>query len=407
MHLAAATGDGRWRERYDEHVSMLDASIAEAASWIPDRAADGFQRTIEANASLLAMEARVFGLLSEGRTAEAAAMLDSPDYRDRKRAYAGGMDAFLDDLRAATDRSLADQKRIALLYAAGSYTATGALIVAGTVILLLYAQFLRQRRRMEIDDNARVASDGANRAKSAFLAGMSHELRTPLNAILGYTEILLEDAQARPDPAAVADLRRIHGSSLHLLALINDVLDISKIESGKMEVYAETFAVGPLVDEVVSTVRPLAELHGNRIEAEAPAGLSMHSDATKLRQILLNLLGNAAKFTEKGVIRLRVRREGALVAFEVSDDGAGMTAGQQAGLFQAFSQVDAVSTRKPGGTGLGLAISRRLANLMGGDVSVVSESGRGSTFTVRLSGSLSAPGPSAVIRPSAAPSAVL
>jgi PAS domain S-box-containing protein len=232
---------------------------------------------------------------------------------------------------------------------------------------------------------ARSDAEAANSAKSQFLASMSHELRTPLNAILGYSEMLQEDAADRGESASVPDLQKIHSAGKHLLALINDVLDLSKIEAGKMQLYLETFEVAPLVEQVASTVRPLVEKNANRLAVHCAADLgTMHSDATRIRQVLLNLLSNASKFTDHGLIALDVERAGHEVMFRVRDTGIGMTAEQLGRLFETFSQAEASTAAKYGGTGLGLAISRRFCQLMGGDVDVASEVGTGSTFTVRL-----------------------
>ncbi len=232
---------------------------------------------------------------------------------------------------------------------------------------------------------ARRDAEGANSAKSQFLASMSHELRTPLNAIIGYSEMLQEDAADRGESASVPDLQKIHSAGKHLLALINDVLDLSKIEAGKMQLYLETFEVAPVVEQVASTVRPLVEKNANRLVVHCAADLgTMHSDVTRIRQVLLNLLSNASKFTDHGNITLEVERDGPEVMFRVRDTGIGMTAEQLGRLFETFSQAEASTAAKYGGTGLGLAISRRFCQLMGGDVDVASEVGVGSTFTVRL-----------------------
>jgi signal transduction histidine kinase/DNA-binding response OmpR family regulator len=247
------------------------------------------------------------------------------------------------------------------------------------------------------------AADEANRSKSAFLANMSHELRTPLNAIIGYSEMLQEEAAEMGAKGYLPDLEKIHGAGKHLLGLINDVLDISKIESGKMTLYLEDFDVAKLVSEVAATVQPLIVKNGNLLVVECPAELgTMHADVTKVRQTLFNLLSNASKFTEKGTIKLavssqksEVRTEGVAppisdlrsptsVCFSVTDTGIGMTTEQLAKLFQAFTQADNSTSRKYGGTGLGLAISRRFCQMMGGDITVVSVPGQGSAFTVTL-----------------------
>ncbi len=239
----------------------------------------------------------------------------------------------------------------------------------------------------DITELLRVRRDAeaANNAKSQFLASMSHELRTPLNAIIGYSEMLQEDATDRGDTTSVPDLQKIHSAGKHLLALINDVLDLSKIEAGKMQLFVETFAVVPLVEQVATTVRPLVDKNTNRLDVRCAPDLgTMHSDATRVRQVLLNLLSNASKFTEHGVITLDVDRAGPEIVFCVRDTGIGMTPEQLGRLFEAFSQAEASTAAKYGGTGLGLAISRRFCQLMGGELTVTSEAGTGSTFTVRL-----------------------
>jgi CheY-like chemotaxis protein/nitrogen-specific signal transduction histidine kinase len=240
---------------------------------------------------------------------------------------------------------------------------------------------------------AKEAAEEASRAKSSFLANMSHELRTPLNAIIGYSEMLQEEAEDRGVPELGADLRKVHGAGRHLLALINDILDLSKIESGKMELLLETFDVRSLLEDVESTIHPLVEKnHNTLIVSGATEAGAMHADVTRLRQVLFNLLSNACKFTEGGTIRLEVSRKrrelGDDMVFRLSDTGIGMTPEQQSRLFEAFMQADASTSRRFGGTGLGLAISRRFCQMMGGDVTVSSALGQGSTFTVTLPASV-------------------
>ncbi len=233
---------------------------------------------------------------------------------------------------------------------------------------------------------ARALADEANHLKSQFLANMSHELRTPLNAVILYSELLIEDAQDQGLEGFVSDLGKVLAAGRHLLGLINNVLDLSKIEAGKMEVYAEEIDAAAVIAEVVATVRPLVEKNGNTLVVSEPEpGMgTFHTDATKLRQILLNLLSNAAKFTKEGTITLAVASATDTVSFAVSDTGIGMTPEQMSKLFQAFTQADASTTRKYGGTGLGLTISRRFAQILGGDITAVSEPGKGTTFTATL-----------------------
>ena len=238
----------------------------------------------------------------------------------------------------------------------------------------------------EIEDKSRQLAE-ASQHKSQFLANMSHELRTPLNAIIGVTEMLREDAEALQQDLEPLD--RVLGAARHLLALINDILDLSKIEAGRMELQLETFALAPLIASVVKTIEPLAAKNANQIAVNCHGAIGiLHADQMRLRQALLNLLSNANKFTDHGTISIdaRQREEDGRdwITISVADTGIGMTAEQMGKLFQEFSQADASTTRKYGGTGLGLAISKRFCQMMGGDIAVESEPGKGSTFTIRL-----------------------
>ncbi len=246
----------------------------------------------------------------------------------------------------------------------------------------------------EIQDKSRQL-ELASQHKSQFVASMSHELRTPLNAIIGLTEMMVTNAARFGTEKAAEPLRRVHRAGTHLLGLINQVLDLSKIEAGKLELSPERVNLAPLIDEVVGTARQLAEQNTNRLVVEAEEKLGVLTvDPMRLRQILLNLLSNACKFTTQGEVRLRVRKvvDGRnWIEFAVADTGIGMTAEQQGKLFEEFTQADSSTAQRYGGTGLGLAITRKLARMMGGDVTVTSEPGKGSVFTVRLPGIVSAP----------------
>jgi signal transduction histidine kinase/DNA-binding response OmpR family regulator len=242
-----------------------------------------------------------------------------------------------------------------------------------------------QRELAEARDEALTAS----RTKSAFLANMSHELRTPLNAIIGYSEMLQEEAEDAGQEDLVPDLKKILAAGRHLLGLINDILDLSKVEAGRMEVFAERFEVDRVVQEIVTTIQPFTEKNQNRLEVTVPEGTGeMHSDLTKLRQILFNLLSNASKFTHEGTVRLaatRQERGGApWLEFRVADSGIGMAPEQLARVFEPFTQADASTTRHFGGTGLGLAITKSFCEMLGGEISATSEPGKGSEFTVWL-----------------------
>jgi signal transduction histidine kinase len=241
----------------------------------------------------------------------------------------------------------------------------------------------------EIQEKSRQLAEASER-KSQFLASMSHELRTPLNAIIGLTEMMVTNAARFGTENALEPLRRVNAAGTHLLSLINEVLDLSKIEAGKLELNPERVNLARLIDEVMGTAGQLAEKNKNRLTVEAQENLgAVTADPMRLKQILLNLLSNACKFTKEGEVALRVRKvaDGTdWIELAVADSGIGMTAEQQAKLFQDFTQADSLTARRYGGTGLGLAISRKLARMMGGDVTVTSEPGKGSVFTLRLPG---------------------
>lgn len=280
--------------------------------------------------------------------------------------------------------------------------------ISGQIAAAIESARLRQAMEKQLQERAELleqlqeqkeAAESASQAKSTFLANMSHELRTPLNAIIGYSQMLEEDAEALGYNELIPDLNKITAAGNHLLGLINDILDLSKIEAGRMELYPELFEVAPLVKEVAATVQPAVEKNGNKLVVDCPAEIgSIDADQLKLRQCLLNLLSNATKFTERGTITLRASREEregapAWLLFEVSDTGIGMSPEQLGKLFQEFSQADPSTTRRYGGTGLGLVITRRFCEMMGGTIRVESQPNQGSIFMLRLPAAPLAPSP--------------
>jgi signal transduction histidine kinase/CheY-like chemotaxis protein len=264
-------------------------------------------------------------------------------------------------------------------------------------LLVLAMEDVTERRRVEGEvAKAREAAEAASRTKSLFVANMSHELRTPLNAILGFSEMLQEEAVERNLHDFNADLQKISTAGKHLLGLINDILDLSKIEAGKMELYLETFDIAALVADVASTVEMQVKKNESTLKINCPADIgTMHADVSKVRQGLMNLVSNAAKFTHGGEITVDVERQlmdaREWIVFRVSDTGIGLSSEQTVKLFQAFTQADASTTRKFGGTGLGLALTRRFCNMMSGDVTVHSALGEGSVFTIKLPAVLAEP----------------
>jgi signal transduction histidine kinase/DNA-binding response OmpR family regulator len=259
-----------------------------------------------------------------------------------------------------------------------------------SAIIVLAMEDVTERRRAEEEvGKAKEASEAANQTKSLFLANMSHELRTPLNAIVGYSEMLQEEAAEKNLDSFVSDLEKINGAGRQLLGLINDILDLSKIEAGKMELFLEDFDLLELIEEVSATIQPMVKQNANELKIECAANLGeMHGDQVKVRQALFNLLSNATKFTHEGFITLNAKREVMnsqdWITFKVSDTGIGLSEDQILNLFQNFTQADPSTTKRFGGTGLGLALTRQFCQMMGGDVTVSSVSHEGSTFTIKL-----------------------
>lgn len=368
-----ATSDANWAS-YDTTASLLESTLLAKIQTLNHRlvmTVVGIVATLlivtylflSFYASLL-RTVSVLGAASRRMTERGNCAHVSTNTRDEMGEVVDAFNQVADRLRIELDQALRETRRATVAEAA-----------------------LRQSEEQLRE--ALDAAESANVAKSRFLANMSHELRTPLNAIIGYSEMIEEEASERNLDDLVPDLDRIMTAARHLLALINDILDISKIEAGKMEVYRENIDIDKLLDEVVSTIEPLAARQQNRLEVEREAALGhIYSDATKIRQALLNLLSNACKFTEKGTVGFQARREARddddWLVFAVRDSGIGMTPEEMGRLFEEFTQADASTTRKYGGTGLGLAISRRFCQLLGGDIEVGSEPGRGSTFTMRI-----------------------
>ncbi len=378
--MAATTGDAAWEARYAKHEPLLDAAIKALIAISPVVFEQELgTETDAANQRLVALEHESFELVRHGQSDAARRLLFSAEYQAQKELYATGWSRTESALRTAVAAEAQDlMHRLASL---------GALSVAAVLALGLGVLRLGAIRRRMRDQSARERAEVAEAAatvKGQFLANMSHEIRTPMTAILGYADLLSDPTQNPEQQRACAHIIRRNGQ--HLLSVINDILDLSKIEAGAMTVQRETCSPLQVVHDVLSLMQVRANASGVQLRAEhvLPLPLEIHTDPMRLRQILLNLVGNAIKFTPRGDVVVTVRFAGAEMAFNVRDTGIGMDAEQRSHLFRAFSQVDGSTRRRFGGTGLGLAISKRLALMLGGDIDVTSTPDVGSVFTLRV-----------------------
>ncbi|MCK5383663.1 MAG: hypothetical protein KAJ65_07845, partial [Gammaproteobacteria bacterium] len=371
--MAVATGDPKWEQRYRRFEGELDAAIQDAIALVPD--AGGTEQTDAANVALIEMENSAFGLVRQGELEASREILFGDEYARQKAIYARGMEALGGELASSADAALQAQRKRTLVQLFSIAVVIPILVIGWFVVIRILHHWrdeLAQSHQRLVDLNrdldrkvmdrtaalqlATEEAKEANKAKSAFLANMSHELRTPMNAILGYSEMLMEEAEDVGQDDFIPDLKKINQAGNHLLALINDVLDLAKIESGRMEAFAEDVDVGSLIDQIAGTAQPLMGKNNNQFTIERGEQLGhAHQDITKLRQSLLNLLSNAAKFTHEGTITLRVVREpqadGEWLNFSVSDAGIGIPADKLDHVFEEFSQADRSTTRDYGGTG--------------------------------------------------------
>ena len=404
-HMASATGEARWQQRYDAHVGKLDTAIAALRAISPtlfDQELGG--DTDAANRRLVAMETQAFELVRAGQVAAARAVLDGPDYAADKAIYAAGNARAQLALRELVEA----ERRVASRVSWISMIATGVLTLVAAAAWWTLATRSREARAsatLAIAKAQAAAAVEASQHKSRFVADISHELRTPLTAILGYAE-LLADATYPPSQRGEAHATILRNGR-HLLEVVNDLLDVAKVEAGQLQVALAPTDPVVVVEDVASLMRVRAHGKGLTLEVWFATSVprTVTTEALRLRQILVNLVGNAVKFTECGIVRVVVGHDAVAgrMTFAVVDQGIGMRPEQVARLFADFGQVDEDAERRSVGTGLGLVLSRRLAMLLGGDLEVHSEPGRGSTFTLWLP-AMAAAGelwqPEAVPRPS-------
>ncbi len=381
--MAATSGETRWVERYNANVDGLDRAINELMTLGVSNVAQLVHATDAANLVLVGMETRSFELIQQGRRREAYALLTSVEYQRQKASYADGMSQAMAAVHASFARDTARSGSSLLLVAIFSVFGVATCFIVW--IVFMRRSFQEQQRLHDVACQERDAATAANAAKARFLASMSHELRTPLNAVIGYSEMLREGAEEDKRRGDVTDLSKVIGAARRLLSLIDDLLDLSKAEIGKIVLKAHEFEVRVLVEAAASTIGPAAASRGNRMRVKVAPDLGMAlTDEFRLEQCLLNLLTNAAKFTRNGKISLSARRNGDTLTFEVSDTGIGMSPAQLGELFQPFVQFDAAMLQAHGGTGLGLAITRHLVRLLGGDIVVESTIGVGTVFTLSV-----------------------